>query len=225
MQSPRKEKYDEIATGILLSCDEMVDRVGVLIADRYTENYDFNADLAKFDNHDLTIYAISKSGKLSYTAISPQTANQSIEIGYKVLEGNQFTFQFDNSRYEAQDIDKLYLIDKELNVTTDLLQTDYSFYSDAGTYDQRFALDIRFHENNTTNIPQYSQEPNIILENQSLNISNLPVGTRVSIYNVLGHCFYQQAATSSELSIQLSSGYYILHINCAQGLHRTILIQ
>ena len=225
MQSPRKDKYNEISTGILLSCDEMVDRVGVLIADRYTENYDFNADLAKFDNHDLTVYAISKSGKLSYTAISPQTANQSIEIGYKVLEGNQFTFQFDDSRYEAQDIDKLYLIDKELNVTTDLLQTDYSFYSDAGTYDQRFALDIRFHENNTTNIPQYSQEPSIILENQSLNISNLPVGTRVSIYNVLGHCFYQQAATSSELSIQLPSGYYILHINCAQGLHRTILIQ
>lgn len=225
MQSPRKDKYDEISTGILLSCDEMVDRVGVLIADRYTENYDFNADLAKFDNHDLTIYAISKSGKLSYTAISPQTANQSIEIGYKVLEGNQFTFQFDDSRYEAQDIDKLYLIDKELNVTTDLLQTDYSFYSDAGTYDQRFALDIRFHENNTTNIPQYSQEPSIILENQSLNISNLPVGTRVSIYNVLGHCFYQQAATSSELSIQLPRGYYILYINCAQGLHRTIFIQ
>jgi len=225
MQSPRKDKYDEISTGILLSCDEMVDRIGVLIADRYTENYDFNADLAKFDNHDLTIYAISKSGKLSYTAISPQTASQSIEIGYKVLEGNQFTFRFDDSRYETQSIDKLYLIDKELNVTTDLLQTDYSFYSDAGTYDQRFALDIRFHENNTTNIPQYSQEPSIILENQSLNISNLPVGTRVSIYNVLGHCFYQQAATSSELSIQLPRGYYILYINCAQGLHRTIFTQ
>ena len=63
------------------------------------------------------------------------------------------------------------------------------------------------------------------LENQSLNISNLSVGTRVSIYNFLGHCFYQQAATLSELSIQLPSGYYILHINCAQGLHRTILIQ
>ena len=225
MQSPRKDKYDEISTGILLSCDEMVDRIGVLIADRYTENYDFNADLAKFDNHDLTIYAISKSGKLSYTAISPQTASQSIEIGYKVLEGNQFTFRFDDSRYETQSIDKLYLIDKELNVTTDLLQTDYSFYSDAGTYDQRFALDIRFHENNTTNIPQYSQEPSIILENQSLNISNLPVGTRVSIYNVLGHCFYQQAATSSELSIQLPRGYYILYINCSQGLHRTIFTQ
>ena len=135
MQSPRKDKYDEISTGILLSCDEMVDRVGVLIADRYTENYDFNADLAKFDNHDLTAYAISKSGNLSYMAISPQTANQSIEIGYKVLEGNQFTFRFDDSRYKAQSIDKLYLIDKELNVTTDLLQTDYSFYSNAGTYE------------------------------------------------------------------------------------------
>jgi hypothetical protein len=225
MQSPRKDKYDEISTGILLSCGEMVDRVGVLIADRYTENYDFNADLAKFDNHDLTAYAISKSGNLSYMAISPQTANQSIEIGYKVLEGNQFTFQFDDSRYKAKSIDKLYLIDKELNVTTDLLQTDYSFYSNAGTYDQRFALDIRFHGTNTANTSVYSQEPSIILENQSLNISNLSVGTRVSIYNFLGHCFYQQAATLSELSIQLPSGYYILHINCAQGLHRTILIQ
>lgn len=225
MQSPLKDKYDEISTGILLSCDDMVDRVGVLIADRYTENYDFNADLAKFDNHDLTAYAISKSGNLSYMAISPQTANQSIEIGYKVSEGNQFTFQFDDSRYKAQSIDKLYLIDKELNVTTDLLQTDYSFYSNAGTYDQRFALDIRFHGTNTANTSVYSQEPSIILENQCLNISNLSVGTRVSIYNFLGHCFYQQAATLSELSIQLPSGYYILHINCAQGLHRTILIQ
>ena len=181
--------------------------------------------MAKFDNHDLTAYAISKSGNLSYMAISPQTANQSIEIGYKVLEGNQFTFRFDDSRYEAQDIDKLYLIDKELNVTTDLLQTDYSFYSDAGTYDQRFSLKIEL-KNTTTNLVFLEESNvNVSIDSNIFNISNLPVGTRVSIYNVLGHCFYQQAATLSELSIQLPSGYYILHINCAQGLHRTILIQ
>ena len=210
MQSPRKDKYDEISTGILLSCDEMVDRVGVLIADRYTENYDFNADLAKFDNHDLTIYAISKSGKLSYTAISPQTANQSIEIGYKILEGNQFTFQFDDSRYKAQSIDKLYLIDKELNVTTDLLQTDYSFYSNAGTYDQRFALNVELKNTPTDLVFIADSSINISIYSNILNISNLQNNSELTIYDLIGNIVMHRKMEKNDFSITLRQGYYLV---------------
>lgn len=215
IQSPQKEVYHEISTGIQLSCMDIVDRVGILIADRYTENYDFNADLAKFDNHDLSSYAISDNGNLSYIAINSQTAEQSIRIGYKVSENAHLTFQFDDSRYDAKSINKLFLIDKELNVKTDLLQTNYSFYSDAGNFDQRFALEIQFHDGNATNVSMNNIEPNIILEPQCLKISNVSLDTRISIFNVLGHCFYQQIAASSELAIQLPRGYYIIHINCA----------
>ena len=221
IQSPQKDKCNEISIGIQLSCKDIVDRVGILIADMYTGNYDFNADLAKFDNHDLTVYAISKNGNLSYMAINPQIASKSIEIGYKVLENSHLTFQFDSSRYDALSIDKLCLIDKERNVTTDLLQADYSFYSDAGNFDQRFILEISIQESNATNTPICSLEPNIILESHNLKISNLSFGAHISIFNVLGHCFYQQTATSSELVIQLPKGYYILNIN---GVKDTIFI-
>lgn len=210
MQSPRKDKYDEISTGILLSCGEMVDRVGVLIADRYTENYDFNADLAKFDNHDLTAYAISKSGNLSYMAISPQTANQSIEIGYKVLEGNQFTFQFDDSRYKAKSIDKLYLIDKELNVTTDLLQTDYSFYSNAGTYDQRFALNVEFKNTPTDLVFIADSSINISIYSNILNISNLQNNSELTIYDLIGNIVMHRKMEKNDFSITLRQGYYLV---------------
>lgn len=221
IQSPQKDKCNEISIGIQLSCKDIVDRVGILIADMYTANYDFNADLAKFDNHDLTVYAISKNGNLSYMAINPQIASKSIEIGYKVLENSHLTFQFDSSRYDALSIDKLCLIDKERNVTTDLLQADYSFYSDAGNFDQRFILEISIQESNATNTPICSLEPNIILESHNLKISNLSFGAHISIFNVLGHCFYQQTATSSELVIQIPKGYYILNIN---GVKDTIFI-
>ena len=210
MQSPRKDKYDEISTGILLSCDEMVDRVGVLIADRYTESYDFNADLAKFDNHDLTAYAISTSGNLSYMAISPQTANQSIEIGYKVLEGNQFIFQFDDSRYKAQSIDKLYLIDKELNVTTDLLQTDYSFYSNAGTYDQRFALNVEFKNTPTDLVFIADSSINISICSNILNISNLQNNSELTIYDLIGNIVMHRKMEKNDFSITLRQGYYLV---------------
>ena len=212
MQSPLKDKYNEISTGILLSCDEMVDRVGVLIADRYTENYDFNADLAKFYNHDLTVYANTKSGNLSYMAISPKTTNQSIEIGYKVLEGNQFTFRFDDSRYEAQAIDRLYLIDKELNVTTDLLQTDYSFYSDAGTYDQRFALKIEL-KNTTTNLVFLEESNvNVSIDSNIFNISNLPNKSELTICDLMGNIVLHRKIENHDLSITLQQGYYLVYI-------------
>ena len=210
MQSSRKDKCDEISTGILLLCDDMVDRVGILIANRYTENYDFNADLAKFDNHDLTAYAISKSGNLSYMAISPQTANQSIEIGYKVLEGNQFTFRFDDSRYKAQSIDKLYLIDKELNVTTDLLQTDYSFYSNAGTYDQRFALNIELKNTPTDLVFIADSSINISIYSNILNISNLQNNSELTIYDLIGNIVMHRKMEKNDFSITLRQGYYLV---------------
>jgi hypothetical protein len=210
MQSPLKDKYDEISTGILLSCDDIVDRVGILIANRYTESYDFNADLAKFDNHDLTAYAISTSGNLSYMAISPQTANQSIEIGYKVLEGNQFTFQFDDSRYKAQSIDKLYLIDKELNVTTDLLQTDYSFYSNAGTYDQRFALNVEFKNTPTDLVFIADSSINISIYSNILNISNLQNNSELTIYDLIGNIVMHRKMEKNDFSITLRQGYYLV---------------
>ena len=210
MQSPLKDKCDEISTGILLLCDDMVDRVGILIANRYTENYDFNADLAKFDNHDLTAYAISTSGNLSYMAISPQTANQSIEIGYKILEGNQFTFQFDDSRYKAQSIDKLYLIDKELNVTTDLLQTDYSFYSNAGTYDQRFALNVELKNTPTDLVFIADSSINISIYSNILNISNLQNNSELTIYDLIGNIVMHRKMEKNDFSITLRQGYYLV---------------
>jgi hypothetical protein len=102
------------------------------------------------------------------------------------------------------------LIDKELNVTTDLLQTDYSFYSNAGTYDQRFALNVEFKNTPTDLVFIADSSINISIYSNILNISNLQNNSELTIYDLIGNIVMHRKMEKNDFSITLRQGYYLV---------------
>ena len=213
----RSDENKEITTGIILSGEKHSDRTGLLIADQFTEAYEFNADLSKFDNQDMNLYTISSSGKLAFMAINEDLAKQTIPLGYSVSIDGMYTIAFDEQRYSRNDIYALYLIDYDRNETTNLLHMDYDFYSDSGASAERFALQVAFAPSTTTDI-EYTQVGDILVsrEGNTLRLDNLPSDATVTVYDAVGHLIEQHRA-SQLLQLTLQKGYYLLHIGNNQN--------
>ena len=212
-----EEETKEITTGIILSGEKHSDRTGLLIADQFTEAYEFNADLSKFDNQDMNLYTISSSGKLAFMAINEDLAKQTIPLGYSVSTDGMYTIAFDEQRYSRNDIYALYLIDYDRNETTNLLHMDYNFYSETGAHAERFALQVAFAPNTSTDV-EYTQVGDVLLsrEGNTIRLDNLPSDATVTVYDAVGHLIEQHTA-SQLLQLTLQKGYYLLHIGNNQN--------
>jgi hypothetical protein len=212
-----EEETKEITTGIILSGEKHSDRTGLLIADQFTEAYEFNADLSKFDNQDMNLYTISSSGKLAFMAINEDLAKQTIPLGYSVSTDGMYTIAFDEQRYSRNDIYALYLIDYDRNETTNLLHMDYNFYSETGAHAERFALQVAFAPNTSTDV-EYTQVGDVLLsrDGNTLRLDNLPSDATVTVYDAVGHLIELHTA-SQLLQLTLQKGYYLLHIGNNQN--------
>ena len=207
-----QETLKEITTGIQLTGNGQTDRTGLLIADNFTEEYEFNADLSKFENSGINLYTIGKDGKLAYMAINQTLAEQPIPVGYSATADGEYVIAFDADRYNASDISALYLIDYDSNETTNLLHYDYTFHTAAGTYNQRFALQVAFLPANATNVEWVGENSvQLAVSGNTLLLNNLPGDATVTIYDAVGHLITTASATN-EMQINLPTGYYLVRI-------------
>ena len=209
----QQEAAKEITTGILLSGNDQTDRTGLLIADNFTEEYDFNADLSKFENSGVNLYTIGKTGNLAYMAINQALAEQPIPVGYSAPAEGLYTIAFDEDRYNATDISALYLIDYDSNEKTNLLHTDYSFVTAAGTNNQRFALQVAFAPENATNVEWVGDATiQVGVEGHELILNNLPIDAAVHVFDALGRLMYHTPHAPTEMQLTLPTGYYLVRI-------------
>lgn len=209
----QQESAKEITTGILLTGNDQTDRTGLLIADNFTEEYDFNADLSKFENSGINLYTIGKTGNLAYMAINQTLAEQPIPVGYSAPAEGLYTIAFDEDRYNATDISALYLIDYDSNEKTNLLHTDYSFVTAAGTNNQRFALQVAFAPENATNVEWVGDATvQVGVEGNTLMLNNLPNDAAVHVFDALGRLMYHAPTVPTEMQLTLPTGYYLVRI-------------
>lgn len=209
----QQETAKEITTGIILTGNDQTDRTGLLIADNFTEEYDFNADLSKFENSGINLYTIGKDGKLAYMAINQALAEQPIPVGYSAPAEGLYTIAFDEDRYNATDISALYLIDYDSNEKTNLLHTDYSFVTAAGTNNQRFALQVAFAPENATNVEWVGDATiQVGVEGNELILNNLPTDAAVHVFDALGRLMYHTPHAPTEMQLTLPTGYYLVRI-------------
>lgn len=209
----QQETAKEITTGILLTGNDQTDRTGLLIADNFTEEYDFNADLSKFENSGINLYTIGKDGKLAFMAINQALAEQPIPLGYGAPADGEYTIAFDEDRYNATDISALYLIDYDRNEKTNLLHTDYSFVTTAGTNNERFALQVAFIPQNATSVEWVDDATiQVAVDGNNLLLNNLPTDAGVQVFDALGRVLYATLNAPTEMQITLPTGYYLVRI-------------
>ena len=159
----------EVETGIVLSSETMQDEVNFWIKDGKTNDYEYNADYPKTPNNtNFNIYGVHINGNLSWVAISPEIAEESMPIGYQVPAAGTYTLSISETYYSDL-LDALYVTDHALSpeVTVDLMDAPYEFsVNQAETNNERFTVSLKLKSEN--------QGPTTGLENIGVN-SDKPI--------------------------------------------------
>ena len=136
---------------IRLSSETAHDQMGLIIADEFTAEYETNADLVKIlgEANTLKTYMSYNNMDMAYLAINQELAQEWIPVVVKIPETGQYTFSLTNSS-EVEQLAGVYLIDYNTNSTiTNLIDDNYIFTANAGTYTNRFAINAIVGERQT----------------------------------------------------------------------------
>ncbi len=138
---------------ILNNQEQVADHTGLVINDRWTPAYEIGGDLEKmFGNANKTaIYTLSGNTRLAYNALSYNDALVAIPIGFRAQADGEYTIQLRNTE-DIVGVESIELKDLYNNQTTNLLYTDYTFYSDATQEDSRFVVYLVPQKNTPTDI-------------------------------------------------------------------------
>jgi hypothetical protein len=111
-----------------------------------TNDYEYNADYPKTPNtNNFNIYGVHTHGHLSWVAISPEIAAESMPIGYQVPAAGTYVLSV-SEEYYSEEIDALLVTDHEASpeVTTDLMIAPYEFsVNQAETNNKRFTVSVK----------------------------------------------------------------------------------
>ena len=136
----------DIETGIILSSETMQDEVNFWIKDGKTNEYEYNADYPKTPNNNrFNIYGVHTNGDLSWVAISPELAAESMPIGYQVPAAGTYMLSLSETYY-SDDLQALYVTDHAMSpeITVDLMTNNYYFdVNQAETNDTRFTVSLQ----------------------------------------------------------------------------------
>lgn len=124
-----------------------------------------------------------------------------VPLGFKSTSVDNYNISIENfdGLFENQEI---YLKDNYLNVLHDLKQGNYTFSSNAGTFNDRFEVVYKnnstLNEDNVTNI----DFTKIYSSKEGIQISSSKEIKSIIVYDVLGKVIYQnQAVNKNELTI------------------------
>ncbi len=126
---------------ILLGDDQTEDMMGILVGEKYTADYELNADLEKLlsDGNTLRTYMRYNDMNMAYLAINEELAKQLIPVSVRIPADGEYTFRIHEASI-ADELEGIYLTDYQTNTVTNLLYDSYTFNAVAGTDNARFAI-------------------------------------------------------------------------------------
>ena len=209
----------KVYTGITLSnSDESKhDDAGLVISDRYTNEYEIGGDLAKWrSGGQLSTYSLSNGVELAFNALSTSDAEQSIPVGIAIPSAGYYTFSLDQVHYDTDQVEHMLLTDHVENVTVDLVNGSYTFQTNAGVDNTRFVLAVSL-------LQEYddpTDNPNVFDEKDKVYASSLKGGivvagmterTYIQVYDAHGALVVSANAENSRY-FNLSAGVYLIKI-------------
>ena len=147
----KPESIPEQQAYIVLSNEQSEDMMGILVSEKYTAEYEINADLEKLlsDGNSLRTYMRYNEMNMAYVAINEMLAKEWIPVNVRVPQSGDYTFSLHEASI-AGELEGVYLIDyAEDGRVTNLIEQDYTFVAEAGTIDGRFAINAIVGERST----------------------------------------------------------------------------
>jgi hypothetical protein len=145
---------------LILSDNHNSDQTGIIISDRYTDAYEIGHDLEKLfgSAYNLSVYTLMEDNTpLAFQALAIQNSMQVIPVGYRTPAQGEYTFSLNEATSDIELLNEQYeqliLVDYETGALTNMLNNEYTFYSDRTQSNNRFALYAVPRQNTTTDLP------------------------------------------------------------------------
>lgn len=206
----------------------LTDNAGVLVSDRYTENYEIAADLMKMYAEDRKPQLFTRAANnemMAYNAL-PDCLAQNIPLGLFVPEAGEYTISILEYASQLSDAEAVYLLYNG-EIVANLLYADYIVQVQQAGLINGYSLDIRRKQKTTTDINNLTDgAPVITIVDGQIVIQQLPDNAEVQIIDVLGRVLYQQANVPDIITFQApATGVYNVVITTTeqQFTHKTII--
>ena len=176
------------------------DRTRVVFNDAKADAYELGTDAAKFLTNSIPQIYSTDGTNVRY-AINERNQGE-VKLGFNAPKAGTYTIA-------AVRMDMpMKLRDLETGTVVSLTDKDYSFESKAGTFDDRFMLEI---DNSANGIAQLNKETgaSVISAGNGLYVSGLN-GTQATIYNTSGAIVAQNVGNGFT---PLATGIYIVKVN------------
>ena len=196
----RQLNPERLLVNLAITDGKNTDKTRVVFNQAKSNKYEMDCDAAKFESTTsaVQLYSIEAQGGKMTINERPQG---SVQLGFTAKAAGDYTIS-------AERMDQPVLLkDNLMNITYDLSNGDYSFSSEAGTFDNRFMLLI---DGGATGIADIAKEAgvNIMPSTNGINLTGVD-GKTVNVYSLSGALF----ATRTENGfLNLSKGVYIVEV-------------
>lgn len=141
-----EDEDESIFVGVTLSGNGESDQTCVRIRPDFTDEYQLGYDLDKFVTFYTSrpqVYMKTPSYRLAFQAVSDEVAKSTfLPMGVYCYQAGTYTFGL-NDRFPTDEVEAVYLFDKQTGFTTNLLYDTYSFSATKQVYtNTRFSLNV-----------------------------------------------------------------------------------
>ena len=155
-----EERPVKMDVDLILSDNHSSDQTGIIICDRYSDAYEIGRDLEKLfgSAYNLSVYTLmADNTPLAFQALAIRSSMQVIPVGYRAPEQGEYTFRLNEATSSIdllnEQYEQLVLVDYQTGELTNLLYTDYTFYSERTQSNSRFAIYAVPRQNAPTDLP------------------------------------------------------------------------
>lgn len=196
----RQLNPERLLVNLAISDGKNTDKTRVVFNQTKSNKYEMDCDAAKFESSTSAVQLYSIEAQGGKMAINERPQG-SVQLGFTAKAAGDYTIS-------AERMDQPVLLkDNLMNITYDLSNGDYSFSSEAGTFENRFMLLI---DGGATGIADIAKEAgvNIMPSTNGINLTGVD-GKTVNVYSLSGALF----ATRTENGfLNLSKGVYIVEV-------------
>lgn len=117
---------------------------------KFATAYETGKDLLKLhgNGQHIELYSLMPCGELSFNALPDSLTATGVRLGYHAAQAGTYTLRLTPNGY-LERVAQVWLTDKQSNTRTDLLLQDYSFTTQAGEHQDRFAVYCVFRTQET----------------------------------------------------------------------------
>ena len=220
------EQEEPVIVGVNLSNSKgESDKTSLVIDDKYTDEYEMNADFFKWfgDYYRYytkpVLYTIgADKQQRAFNALNEEQAAKPISMGTYTAQNGEYTFSLDR-RSDLTRVKEVWLHDATESAYVNLMQEDYSFATGKTDGTGRFTLAVTLHPKSPTDITDGKEgHPYVTSHQRTLYVNNLPQQARVWVYDAVGKLLVNETTNVYQRAYHLGqAGVYFVRVQSQNG--------